>query len=130
MFQKNVHRTLTGLGNAAGWTAILSTISNLFPDKVGRNIAFLGFATGMGVILGPMIAAGLNSIGGFSLPFFTISILQLPVAFAIVKVVPKVEPTQDDDDDSKGLLENGKRDLRLLDLFQVIRHYHKLFIDS
>ena len=113
---------MTGTGNSACWTAILSTISNLFPDDVGRNMAFLGAALGIGFILGPMFAAGFYNIGGFPFPFFALCAVQLPLAFAMAHVVPKLDlnpNTLDELNDTSKLLPDEKRDLKLCDVFMV-----------
>ena len=115
------HSIINGFGHSACWTSILSTFSNLFPDKLGRNLAFISLALGLGFVLGPIFAAGLYKMGGFSLPFFTIAIFQLPVAFGMAQLVPNDHSYRvsiSDEDASRGLLVD-KKQLKLIDLLIV-----------
>jgi len=51
-------------------------------------------ATGLGFLLGPLIGAGLYSLGGYILPFYGLSVIYiiiLPVIIYIGNLVQKVE---------------------------------------
>ena len=54
-------------------------------------------STGLGFLFGPLIGAGLYSIGGYILPFYGLSmvyILLLPLIVYIARLVEKAEVTQ------------------------------------
>ena len=73
---------------------MLSILSKLYPKKVGRNLAFVGLAMGLGAIAGPLLAPILNDWGGFSLPFITIGLLQCSLTCATMYLVPKIQRAQ------------------------------------
>ena len=102
------------MANAGTWVSILSILSKLYPQKVGRNLALIGLAMGFGAIVGPVLGAELNNLGGFTLPFFTVAALQCMLTFATTCYIPSVEK----DLTLAELIEEGQ--LRVSDIFRVM----------
>ena len=51
-------------------------------------------AAGLGFLLGPLIGAALYSIGGYTLPFYGLSVLYLvfmPLLIYVTKIIEQVE---------------------------------------
>ena len=68
---------LSGIGMGANSVALMSIISSIDSDDRARVIGINEAAFGVGMLSGPFIGAGFYSIGGYSMPFFTISALNL-----------------------------------------------------
>ena len=89
-----LNRGLTGVADAACWSAVLSLLLQMFPDKVAKTMALTETSFGLGLMIGPALGSLLFEAGGFKLPFFVVGgfacvvALILPIALARVEAVP------------------------------------------
>jgi len=65
-------RALSGVAVSLFIAAGRSIVSRLDPLRAGENLGKLVGAEIAGFVLGPVIGAGLNAVGGLSLPFFVL----------------------------------------------------------
>ena len=85
---------MTGVADAACWSAVLSLLLQMFPDKVAKTMALTETSFGLGLMIGPALGSLLFEVGGFKLPFFVVGgfacvvALILPVALARVEAIP------------------------------------------
>jgi len=89
------------------------------PDNLGRNMGRLGAWDVGGFVVGPMIAAGLNAVGGFRLTFWVMAgllILLLPASF-------HAQPDQGVQDTEGRGLRGLMRIRRLVGAFFVVAAY-------
>ncbi len=89
------------------------------PDNLGRNMGRLGAWDVGGFVVGPMIAAGLNAVGGFRLTFWVMAgllVLLLPASF-------HAQPDQGVQDTEGRGLKGLMRIRRLVGAFFVVAAY-------
>ncbi|NPV90634.1 MAG: MFS transporter [Firmicutes bacterium] len=71
-------RTLQGTSAAATWAAGLALISEIFPSEVrGQKMGLAMTATGLGVIVGPVLGGFLYQAAGYTAPFVPFLVLGL-----------------------------------------------------
>lgn len=80
-----IAQSIGGIGSGMTSTANLAIISSFSSLERERFFGYLEASNGIGLLFGPLIGAILYSIGGFSLPFFFFSCLQI-MAFPFVGV--------------------------------------------
>jgi MFS transporter, DHA1 family, multidrug resistance protein len=89
-----VARTFSGvLSSATMPTAMAYITDNLPEEKRGGAMGQLGAATGMGVVLGPLLG-GFLSVDSLSLPFFVGSGLALLSLILVFVLLPESHPAQ------------------------------------
>lgn len=79
-----------GLGAGINSTASLAVLTSHYPSDREKIMSLFEAATGLGFLIGPMIGAGLYSIGGYILPFYGLSlifILCMPLIIYIASLV-------------------------------------------
>ncbi len=62
-----------GVGAGLNSTCALSIISSFFPTEKELYIGILEGGIGIGMLIGPLCGAFLNSIGGYAMPFWTVA---------------------------------------------------------
>ncbi|XP_059049174.1 MFS-type transporter SLC18B1-like [Achroia grisella] len=72
-----VVRGMEALGASAYSTASYVFVVNEFPDSIGSVLGILETFVGLGMSVGPAIGGLLYSIGGFSLPFYSLGIVMV-----------------------------------------------------
>ena len=50
-------RGLTGIADAACWSAVLSLLLQMFPDKVAKTMALTETSFGLGLMIGPALGS-------------------------------------------------------------------------
>jgi len=83
-------RGLTGIADAACWSAVLSLLLQLFPDKVAKTMALTETSFGLGLMIGPALGSLLFEVGGFKLPFFVVGgfacVVAVVLPFSLARV--------------------------------------------
>lgn len=107
------HDTLTlvlarvgqGLGCAAVLACGLGLVGHAFPDPAGRVRAtgIWGAGLGLGIALGPVLAAGLDLAGGWRWPYVLIAVLAVLLAVAAL-AVPESTSAQPRGVDAPGMV--------------------------
>jgi MFS family permease len=75
-----IARVLQGLGGAAMLACGLGLIGHAFPAGRARATGVWGAALGAGVAVGPIMAAGLDAIGGWRLPYLLTALAAVALA--------------------------------------------------
>lgn len=84
-------RGFEALGASAFSTASYIFVVNYFPNNIGSVIGILETFVGLGMSIGPAIGGILYSLGGFSVPFYTLGIAMVVIAFINMLLIPNVE---------------------------------------
>ena len=88
---------INGIGCGSNSTALMSIVSSYGSEERARIMGINEAAFGLGMLTGPFIGAGFYSIGGYSMPFFTISAFNLVlIPFLSHKLPNEKELTEDE----------------------------------
>ncbi|KAK6752854.1 hypothetical protein RB195_003946 [Necator americanus] len=82
-------RILEGIGEAAFVTSSFTINANCFPGMLSTILGILQTCGGIGFSLGPFLGGILYDIGGFRLPFYSLGIAMLLMAFLSRFLIPK-----------------------------------------
>ena len=86
---------MTGIADAACWSAVLSLLLQMFPDKVAKIMALTETSFGLGLMIGPALGSLLFQAGGFKLPFIVVGgaacVVAVVLPFALARVDSKPE---------------------------------------
>ena len=61
-----------GVGAGFNMTCAIAIITNRFPDEREKNLGFLDGATGLGLLIGPLLGSSLYTLGGYCMPFWIV----------------------------------------------------------
>ena len=84
-----------GAGAAINFTCALAIITSIYPDERETNIGILEGASGLGLLIGPLLGSALYTLGGYSLPFWTIGTLSL-LLFPVIKNASAVVKSEEE----------------------------------
>lgn len=80
-------RFFQGLAAAATWTAGLAVISDIFPpEKRGEKIGIAMTASGLGLLIGPVIGGVLSEWYGYAFPFYACTFFTLIIGISFIFV--------------------------------------------
>ena len=82
-------RIAAGVGASFSRTALISTLSTLYPDHVSTIFGILEFASGIGLMIGPFLCSLFYSIGGFKIPFIVTGSFVWLMIGVVMLVLPK-----------------------------------------
>lgn len=82
------------MGAGLNSTATLAVLTSHYPERREEIMGYHEAAVGLGFLLGPLIGAGLYSIGGYALPFFGLSFFYFLLLPALVYVSHLVEEAE------------------------------------
>ena len=71
-------------------TASLAVLTSHYPDEREKIMSLFEASTGLGFLFGPLIGAGLYSVGGYILPFYGLSMVYIiffPVIIYVARLV-------------------------------------------
>ena len=98
-------RFLSGIAEAAAWTASITILMTAFPTRMTTMMAWTEMSFGVGSCFGPSLGAFLYEIGGFCFPFWTVGTLAFVQSLLLIIVVPTIEPsTKEPTKDNSNLL--------------------------
>jgi MFS family permease len=86
-----------GIGAGLNSTSSLAVLTSHYPNEREKIMSLFEASTGLGFLFGPLIGAGLYSIGGYILPFYGLSMIYivfLPLIVYIAKLVEHAESAQ------------------------------------
>ncbi|TRY80723.1 hypothetical protein TCAL_12990 [Tigriopus californicus] len=85
-------RFIDGVANAACAATIVSILMTLIPGSESSITAWTEMCLGLGYMIGPVLGSLLYESGGFGLPFYIVGGIIIVLAFALLLIVPKVQP--------------------------------------
>lgn len=74
LFFSFTFKVFCGVGAGLNSTSSMAIVATVYKDERDKAIGKIGAATGIGLLVGPLIGSVLYSIGGYMLPFFTVSL--------------------------------------------------------
>ena len=80
-----------GLGAGLNSTASLAVLTSHYPKEREEIMGYFEAATGLGFLLGPLIGAGLYTVGGYTLPFYGLSLIYIMFMPLLVNVAQMIE---------------------------------------
>ena len=83
-----------GMGAGLNSTASLAVLNSHYPEQREDIMGYFEAAVGLGFLLGPLIGAGLYSLGGFTVPFYGLSLLYILLMPLLVYVAYLVEQAE------------------------------------
>ena len=89
-------RFLSGIAEAAAWTASITILMTAFPTRMTTMMAWTEMSFGVGSCFGPSLGAFLYEIGGFCFPFWTVGTLAFVQSLLLIIVVPTIEPSTEE----------------------------------
>jgi len=85
-----IARLFQGTANVAMTVTIFSVAANFYPTKRSLMIGLLEAATGLGMMLGPLLGTVLHAIGGYNFMFYSFGSLFLILVLLFPYLLPKV----------------------------------------
>ena len=102
-----------GLGSGLVSTSSIAVLTSHYPEQRETIMGLFEAATGLGFLFGPLIGAGLYSLGGYILPFYGLSmayIVMLPMIFYVARMVEQLEETNNEANNNQQQLRNNADD--------------------
>ena len=102
-----------GLGSGLVSTSSLAVLTSHYPEQRENIMGMFEAATGLGFLFGPLIGAGLYSLGGYILPFYGLSmayIVMLPMIFYVARKVEQLEAANNESHNNQQHLKNNADD--------------------
>ena len=75
-----------GLGAGLNSTTSLAVLTSQYPGEREKIMGLFEASTGLGFLFGPLIGAGLYSIGGYIMPFYGLSLVYIALLPLIIYV--------------------------------------------
>ena len=85
-----------GMGAGLNSTASLAVLTSHYPEQREDIMGYFEAAVGLGFLLGPLIGAGLYALGGFTVPFYGLSLLYILLMPLLIYVAYLVEQAEAD----------------------------------
>jgi MFS family permease len=84
-----------GIGAGLNSTCALSIISSFFPADKELYIGILEGGIGIGMLMGPMCGAFLNTLGGYAAPFWTVAAVCIALYPMLLHSVAFIQTKED-----------------------------------